>query len=402
MITEPKHFAYIDAVRGTAFLMVLAHHAALCVESFPGKREMGACDLGVQLFFLASAITLFSSMAVRSRIDQFPIGSFYLRRLFRIAPLFWLAIIFYGLLPDVAPPQFWLTKWAPNGLHPSYFVLTELFIHGWHPYTFNSIVPGGWSIAVEMTFYAVFPFLFLWLNSLARSIAAAVLFGFGAWFESRTMLWLHHYQWLRGLNPQVYDFFVWHWFPTQCVVFVLGIVIYHLLKSSAVALVRNRAGALSLFLFGLAIWLAFAANYEFLPFLIMVVAMAAMIFAISARQVPLVVNAAICYVGRISYSCYLVHFAALGMVLRFLHLHLTYEHQSFDAGGRVANGLLFLAIFGLGLLFTIPVATITMHLIENPSIECGRRLLKWINPVRAKGPVPAADLPIDPVPEQAG
>jgi peptidoglycan/LPS O-acetylase OafA/YrhL len=340
-------------------------------------------------------------MAFRLRNDRYPIGSFYLRRLFRIAPLFWLAMVFYWVFPDVAP-RFWLAQWAPNGVHPFYFALTALFAHGWHPYTFNSIVPGGWSIAVEMTFYAVFPFVFSWLNSLARSIAAAVLLGFGGWFEFRTMHWLYHHQWIRGMDLQVYDFFVRHWFPTQCVVFVLGIVVYHLLKSPAVELARNRVGALSLFLFGLAVWLAFAGNYEFVPFLVMVIAMAGMIFAISARQVPMVVSAAICYVGRISYSCYLVHFAALGMALRLLNIHLTAGEPLFDGGGHMANGFLFLAIFGLGLLFTIPVATLTMRLIEDPGIECGRRLVKRLNPARGKDPVLTGGLPIRPAPDQAG
>jgi hypothetical protein len=55
------------------------------------------------------------------------------------------------MFPNVMP-AFWLSKWALAGVHTSYFVLTALFLHGWNPYTFNSIVPGGWSIAVEMTF----------------------------------------------------------------------------------------------------------------------------------------------------------------------------------------------------------------------------------------------------------
>lgn len=57
--------------------------------------------------------------------------------------MFWLAIPFFLLL---------------NGKAPAWEVATiALFVHGFHPQSINSVVPGGWSIAVEMTFYAVFP-----------------------------------------------------------------------------------------------------------------------------------------------------------------------------------------------------------------------------------------------------
>ena len=34
---------------------------------------------------------------------------------------------------------------------------TAFFLHGLHPEAINSVIPGGWSIAVEMTFYLFFP-----------------------------------------------------------------------------------------------------------------------------------------------------------------------------------------------------------------------------------------------------
>src|SRR5579862_5415597 len=174
---EPNNFAYIDAVRGLAFLAVLIVHAALSVGQFYGRSILAKGGYGVQLFFLASAITLCFSMAARQRIDAHPVIYFYVRRLFRIAPLFWLAILFYSLFPGVMP-AFWLSQWAPDGVRPSYFALTACFLHGWHPYTFNSIVPGGWSIAVEMTFYAIFPFLYRFLSLSFKNTTVVVLTAF--------------------------------------------------------------------------------------------------------------------------------------------------------------------------------------------------------------------------------
>ena len=54
---EPERFAYIDAVRGLAFLAVLCAHIAMSVN-VPGRVILMGGMFGVQLFFLASAITL--------------------------------------------------------------------------------------------------------------------------------------------------------------------------------------------------------------------------------------------------------------------------------------------------------------------------------------------------------
>ena len=170
-----RHFAYIDAVRGYAFLAVLAVHTSLCVGDFPGHWiAEGGGGYGVQLFFLASAVTLCYSMTSRSTVDRFPLTSFYLRRVFRIAPLFWAAMIFYRAFPHVMP-SFWLGQWSPHGVQTSYVVVTALFLHGWDPATFNCVVPGGWSIAVEMSFYLVFPLLFSVFRSAKRAFAGVLV-----------------------------------------------------------------------------------------------------------------------------------------------------------------------------------------------------------------------------------
>src|SRR5262249_22075965 len=48
---------------------------------------------------------------------------------------------------------------APHGIGPAQVILTALFLHGFWPDSINSVVPGDWSIAAEMTFYLVFPFV---------------------------------------------------------------------------------------------------------------------------------------------------------------------------------------------------------------------------------------------------
>lgn len=384
---EPRHFGYIDAVRGLAFLAVLTLHASLSTGPFPG-RDLLQGGFGVQLFFLASAITLCNSMAAREKNDRFPVFYFYLRRLFRIAPLFWCGMVFYWVFPNVMP-AFWLGQWAPQGVHPSYFVLTALFLHGWLPYSFNSIVPGGWSIAVEMTFYVFFPFLFRWLNTSKKAVAVVLV----------SIIYLKILVHVDSMNPHsvyaqlrahfypgvpdfIWDFFASLWFPAQLPVFLVGFLAYYLLKNDSIKKFANDSfWAICLFCFSIFVLIdLFRGGSHFIPSLILVVlAFVGIIVAISGERLWWVTNSVIRYIGKISYSCYLVHFAALGMTLKFFGIHLTSEMQSFDTGHHFSNLLLFGKVFAVALCLTLVFSTLTLHLIENPGIALGKKLIQRIN-----------------------
>jgi peptidoglycan/LPS O-acetylase OafA/YrhL len=120
---------------------------------------------GVQLFFVVSALTL--TLSWHARDDG--VAAFYVRRLFRIVPMFWLAILIFLLLLGFDPRY-----WAPQGIGWPHVLVTALFLHGFHPDTMSSVVPGGWTIAVEMTFYCSFPLLVWGLRSWQIAAVALV------------------------------------------------------------------------------------------------------------------------------------------------------------------------------------------------------------------------------------
>jgi peptidoglycan/LPS O-acetylase OafA/YrhL len=80
--------SYIDALRGSAILGGRVVHCGGQVPSMMPATAWGA--RGAQLFFVMSALTLMASWS-RSNDGAAP---FHVRRLFRIAPMFWLALIF--------------------------------------------------------------------------------------------------------------------------------------------------------------------------------------------------------------------------------------------------------------------------------------------------------------------
>ena len=114
------HYNFIDALRGYAILAVMAVHAAQAMPTWEGtvRQLVGQGARGVQLFFVASALTL--AMSWNARNDG--VLPFYTRRIFRIAPMFWLGIVFFVWLNGFGPSYF-----APNGFGAIHVALTAFF-----------------------------------------------------------------------------------------------------------------------------------------------------------------------------------------------------------------------------------------------------------------------------------
>ncbi len=152
---------YIDSIRGVAILMVILVHAA---QSVPGLSPLTSLladygQMGVQLFFVASAYTLCLS-ATKRRGESRGWLKYAIRRYFRIAPLYYLGILIYfgralieaanGIVGRTLLEDYSLANVAAN----------VLLVHGFYPPANNTVVPGGWSIGTEVAFYAIFPTIF--------------------------------------------------------------------------------------------------------------------------------------------------------------------------------------------------------------------------------------------------
>jgi peptidoglycan/LPS O-acetylase OafA/YrhL len=133
--SSPRHFDYINALRGYAILMVVAVHTATAFPDLPNwlAKILTQGARGVQLFFVTSALTLSMSWVARHETA----ANFYTRRLFRIAPMFWIAIIFFLWLNGTAP-----SNYAPYGIGLKHIAMTALFVQGFWPDTISSVVSG--------------------------------------------------------------------------------------------------------------------------------------------------------------------------------------------------------------------------------------------------------------------
>jgi len=369
-------FAYIDCLRGYAVLMVILCHTTYAFPQlpYPVHRVTAFGWHGVQLFFLASSLTLLlSAEHERTKTGAFHIRNFFTRRFLRIAPMYYLAAGFYALLRPPAEPS--LTQ----------LLATLTFVNAWHPVTMPTtgawaVVPGGWSIGVEFTFYALFPAFVATASSVRRALAllAATLL-VGATANSLLVPLLEA---RYGHAPT--DNFLYFWFLNQAPVFVMGALTFFAVRAAQRAPDHRLVQALrrwpgGLIAAALALELLVAAGpFTFAHQLRLGAAapqyLAAsagfMLFIVGMSQARrgLAVNPLIAHMGKVSFSAYLLHWA----VIRYLlDAHPDLFHLRAEGWTAIA---VFFPSFIVVALATCLAATLSYTCVEAPMIRFARRL----------------------------
>jgi peptidoglycan/LPS O-acetylase OafA/YrhL len=390
---EIKKLDYIDAVRGVAVLLVILVHTLTFLDRgglnsiFRIGVEQGR--MGVQLFYMASAFTLFYSLSERNKIissdnnistqkkneNKNSSLEFFIRRFFRIAPMFYIATIYYFYFyinfPDPLSESSNLTVFTlPNLL--SHFTFT----HGLSPFWINSIVPGGWSVGVEFIFYLFVPALYFTYKKYG------VKFFYFLLPASVMISWIFNYGlfiFLGETLPKYWHAFSYYNFFTQLPVFILGIILYHhvinnLLTSFKSLKVFNFIFASSVILFIISLFINKETNHGlFAGSLLMLSSILAYFIIFLAKYKAsfigrLFVNKLITYVGKISYSMYLTHFAVISLI--------TYLTKDISKSFVIMSSEFTFLVFFLILTFiTIIISSFTYRFIEKPGIILGNKLI---------------------------
>ena len=94
-----RQLAFINSIRGIAILMVVLVHTANNIDGLSvfSKYISSYGQMGVQLFFVASAYTLCLSAEYRSR-ENHKLKKYFIRRFFRISPIYYLGILIYFIV----------------------------------------------------------------------------------------------------------------------------------------------------------------------------------------------------------------------------------------------------------------------------------------------------------------
>jgi peptidoglycan/LPS O-acetylase OafA/YrhL len=151
------YFNALDGLRACSVLLVIYQHAANKTAAM--KRFDGS--LGVDIFFVLSGF-LITFLLNRERQDtgKVDLSAFYIRRAFRILPIYSVVLATYVLLTFLGHGAKWLEMKAEL---PYFVTFCNELAPGFHHAPFSAT----WSLGIEEKFYLVWPFMFF--IALARS-----------------------------------------------------------------------------------------------------------------------------------------------------------------------------------------------------------------------------------------
>ena len=345
---KPKSVFYrpeLDALRFCAFLMVFVHHCPF-PASHPGLWNISeAGGYGVCIFFLLSAYLIATLLLLeKERTGAIHAKNFFLRRVLRIWPLYFLAMALGILAGEVVP------LWHVNTAAVPYLLLIagNFFVAhaGWQ----LGVIGPLWSLSVEEQFYIAIPSLIKFGGR--RALQAASWVCIAAAYP--TLAWLGHI----GAVPQTG---VWVNSLVQFQFFGAGTLIAIFLHRRSWNLpLGGRLALLSGGLFGL--WCTEAlfhlqtahpapSSHLCLGYLIVLTSCVSIFLAVLGA--PIAVPRPIVYLGKISFGLYVFHSFILSAAFLpgtgVLH-HLAYRFSLLTAG--------------LCLLVTIAVAAGSYELFE--------------------------------------
>jgi|JI10StandDraft_1071094.scaffolds.fasta_scaffold17815_8 exopolysaccharide production protein ExoZ len=151
----------LDYLRGlAAFGIMIFHFLTWTSGEFNSESFMGRLGLyGVSIFYVLSGLTLFYVYYDKMKPDWSDIKDFFIKRIFRIAPLLWLATI--------------ASVYCFNG---GIFEIKKLILNLTGLFGFvdwdNGIAIGVWSIGNELVFYVFFPLFVLFAKKMKPAFIA--------------------------------------------------------------------------------------------------------------------------------------------------------------------------------------------------------------------------------------
>jgi peptidoglycan/LPS O-acetylase OafA/YrhL len=363
-VGDGERLHFLDALRGLAAVYVVCYHMLLIPDPHLAaprwaERFALAGGTGVTLFFIVSAFSLCYTMPLRQH-NANPLRSFYLHRLFRIAPLF------YVLIAVTLVRDLWLFA-SSHSL--SEIALSATFLFNLVPGRQEGFVWASWTIGVEMVFYAMFPFIHARTRTLSDAVSLFVICLL-AWLAIQLML---DYVLLpEVLKDSVRQRSVFRHLP----IFALGMLLHHAfahgLGASAVAVTQRSTGRaltwMGIFVFTALLqgWLpaVFGDSYYWQG-----IAYALLFLGLSLAPWRMLVNRTTRYLGKISYSIYLNH-PTIVLLLAPVY-HALYRNAP-------SLSVAFLASFAVTLSVVLPISALTYRWIEVPGIALGKRVAAGI------------------------
>jgi peptidoglycan/LPS O-acetylase OafA/YrhL len=161
-----KRIPSLDGFRAISILLILFCHSRLSA-GFPGAFADVArqAEVGVTIFFVISGFLITNLLLVEeSKNGSISIGSFYLRRVFRILPVYFLYTVFILLWRNMED----VSVSPSNLLHVSTFTVNFDKNKDWFLGHF-------WSLSVEEQFYLFWPAMLIFFRKHLKIVIPVLL-----------------------------------------------------------------------------------------------------------------------------------------------------------------------------------------------------------------------------------
>lgn len=361
----PLHLRSIQYLRAIAAMMVAYFHA---IDQIPAYRPLfdryllGNLNLasGVDIFFVISGFIMMISNG-----NSRP-GSFAIRRIIRIVPLYWFLTAALAMLALWAPVQFRTTVVSAAAVTKSLLFIP--YLNPGHPGEVFPLLVPGWSLNLEMFFYLIFAFVLLAPGRWRLWIVGAIFGALVSWGLAAK----------GAVAPEILFYT-----DVRLLEFWLGMLIAHFtLKNS---LHVSPAAAIALMAGGFAVLLTgFPVDYlvrgSFVRAILgnVLPSAAVIVGAIAAERGGWVgKHPWLHWMGDASYSIYLTHIFSLGAA-RFAWTQFRLDGQ----------GLGHAAVFAVfGMICVIAGASLIYNAVEKPTLHVLQRLLKTRERQRTPGVV---------------
>jgi exopolysaccharide production protein ExoZ len=354
-----------------ALSVMIYHYVSMYIpeEALGGEYLLGKLGVyAVSIFYILSGLSL--ALVYEGRLSTVDDAKdFAIKRVFRIFPLYWLAItvaIIYRLAVSYLNNE-------PLSIPLSDFVLNYTLLFGFvSPGAY--LTTGAWSIGNEMVFYAILPMVFMLTCHFKRIIpmvfASSCVIAYFFAFEFLDPTSSLASQWLTYINPF-----------NQLFLFMGGVCVgIYAHRAQALIISNNYWFLLMIASFALFYFLpaqgdkiTIVAGSSRVLFSIACILFVSSVYLInpSFSAIPAKILG---FLGEASYSIYLLHpLVAVPLVILFDHIGI----EKWVA--LVSSFLLTLLVGGLSYKY-----------LEKPMMGVGRRFIRY-RKIRDNNRVPAAD-----------
>jgi peptidoglycan/LPS O-acetylase OafA/YrhL len=353
----------IHGLRAVAATGIVLFHLAHLETTPPNQLNFISTHFGyaVPLFFVLSGFSLGYSTSDHVGSSRW-IEIYFIKRFFRIAPLFYTMLCFTLLF-------FYVRGAIIDTARIAEILLNITFAFNFIPGRHESIVFAGWTIGVEMIFYALFPLILTSVRGLLPILALTVI-GIAVSLSARIVL-----PTISGL-PSSYGGFC---FISNLEYFVIGILsfrIFALLKFQAVATKSIQIGGFAAVILFVAILMVAPAGCETAVWGLLFGALCvwqglAPGFVAGSRYLS--------YLGERSYSIYLLHPLSIFFLAPLFGVIKEGLGPLLGSWTYIPCALILLTVIYL-------LATISYALIETPGNRVGKFLVGWIRTGSVFGP----------------